>query len=182
MRYFKKVVGKQVYLSPINADDTEKYTEWLSDIEITKNLSLAGRIFTVESERQALLTIGTDNFAIVASEKDLLIGNCGYLGISNSQRHAEVGIFIGDKDYLGKGYGTEAMQLLLDFGFNIRNYHSLRLRVRSFNKRAIACYEKCGFKPAGRFREAGMLNGEYFDDILMDILEDEFRVLQAVNK
>ena len=182
MRYFKKVVGKQVYLSPINADDAEKYTEWLSDIEITRNLSNAGRIYSVESERQALQSITADNLAIIAVEGNVLIGNCGYLNINASQRRAEVGIFIGDKDYLGKGYGTEAMQLLLDFGFNIRNYHSLQLRVRSFNKRAIACYEKCGFKPAGRFREAGMLNGEYFDDILMDILENEFRALQAVNK
>jgi RimJ/RimL family protein N-acetyltransferase len=139
------------------------------------------RIFTIEAERDWVLSAGDNNFAIITREDDRLIGNCGFVTTDEVQRKAEVGIVIGEKDYLGKGYGTEAMNLLLDFGFNIRNLHSIRLLVYSYNERAIKCYEKCGFKAIGRHREAIRINGEYFDEVRMDILEDEFRALQNSN-
>jgi RimJ/RimL family protein N-acetyltransferase len=64
----------------------------------------------------------------------------------------------------------------------MRNLHSIRLRVYSFNVRAIRSYEKCGFRQAGHFREAGRINGEYYDEINMDILEHEYRALKAARR
>jgi len=177
MRYFKKVQGKRVYLSPLNSGDVEKYTEWLSDIEIVRYLSMAYKITTLEAEREWVKSAGASNFAIITQEGDRMIGSCGFVSTNNIQRKAEVGIVIGEKDCLGKGYGTEAMSLLLDYGFNILNLHRIGLRAFSFNERAIRCYEKCGFKMTGRHREAGRIDGKYYDEILMDILEDEFRSL-----
>jgi len=182
MRYYKKIVGERVYLSPVNIDDAEICTAWLSDIEITRFLSNTGKILTIEAEQSALQSISADNFAIVTEDGDVPIGICGFIGMNESQRYSEVGIFVGNRDYLGNGYGTEAMSLLLDFGFNVRNLHSIRLRVRSFNTRAIKSYEKCGFKLAGHFRDGGRINGEYFDVILMDVLEDEFRAMKRVTR
>ncbi|MDO7205773.1 GNAT family protein [Paraclostridium bifermentans] len=61
---------------------------------------------------------------------------------------------MGDKDNWGNGYGKEALSLLLDFGFNLLNLNNIVLKVYSFNKQAIKCYSKIGFKEAGRLREA----------------------------
>ena len=83
--------------------------------------------------------------------------------------------FIGDKDYWGNGYGREALELLLDFGFNILNLNSMNLSVYAYNTQAISCYKKIGFKEAGRLRQAKIIGGNKYDEILMDILACEFK-------
>lgn len=177
MRHYRKIQGEKVYLSPIHSDDIEKVIEWLSDIEISRGLSVAAQIITIESGRASFQSVDSDFFAIVTQEGDRLIGTCGYWNTDSTQRNSEVIMMIGERNNLGKGYGTDAMKLLLEFGFNIRNLHSIRLRVYSFNERGIRSYEKCGFKQIGYFREAGRIDGEYYDEILMDILEHEYRVM-----
>lgn len=97
-------------------------------------------------------------------------------------RTATLGIFIEDKEYLSKGYGTEAIRLLLDYGFNYMNLHSIKLHLMSFNERALKCYKKCGFKETGRIRENRFINGKYYDTIAMDILESEFSESYIRNK
>ena len=121
-------------------------------------------------------------FAIIESKTDKLIGSCGIDEINNIRRTATLGIFIGDDEARNKGYGTEVIKLLLDFGFNYLNLHSIQLHVMAFNKRAIRCYEKGGFKEVGRRREAYYLNGKYYDIITMDILKKEFKEEVIKNK
>ena len=82
-------------------------------------------------------------------------------------------IFIGDKDYRSKGYGTEAIRLVLEYGFKYLNLKNINLDVFAFNERAIKCYEKCGFKEYGRRRKCKFVNGVYYDVISMDILDEE---------
>ncbi|PKK89756.1 MAG: GNAT family N-acetyltransferase [Candidatus Wallbacteria bacterium HGW-Wallbacteria-1] len=177
MRYFKKLSGKKVYLSPVNIDDAEKYAEWLNDMDVTVNLTLSNMIISTALERDLLVRLSTshDSFAIVSKDTDKLIGNCGFLNVDQLNRKAEVGIFIGDRNYWNKGYGTEALTLLLDFGFNVRNFNNIFLTVKDFNARAIKCYEKLGFKVIGRRREASIFGDRKYDDIFMDMLPDEFR-------
>jgi len=177
MSYHKKIVGDRIYLSPICIEDAEKYVDWFCDFKTTDGINKSGSIMTIEAERnwiQKTLENCDLQFAIVDLETDELIGNCGFPMLNNKDRTAEVGIFIGAENNRGKGYGSEALKLLLDFGFNYLNMHSIMLKVMSFNERAIACYKKVGFKEAGRLRESYFLNGKYYDSISMDILEDEF--------
>ncbi len=177
MRYFRKIVGKYCYLSPINAADAEKYTEWLNDLEVTKNLIISDRQINVQKEEEILndmIKNGAQVFAIIDKEKDVLIGNCSLFKIDHPDRKAELGIFIGDKNYWDKGYGTEAIKLLLDYGFNILNLHNILLNVHSYNKRALKAYEKAGFKIIGRRRESLIMGGIKHDEIYLDILEDDF--------
>ena len=176
MKYFKKIVGERLYLSPINIEDVEKYTEWLNDLNVTINLSFSPYIFSLEREKEALEKLSKEgyNFSIVSLSKDELIGSCGLSEVNHINRTAEAGIFIGDKNYWNKGYGTEAMNLLLDYAFNLLNLNSVFLRVHSFNKRAIKCYEKCGFKEIGMRREAYIVGNKKYDHIYMDILASEF--------
>jgi RimJ/RimL family protein N-acetyltransferase len=173
--YFKKIIGSKCYLSPINPNDAEKFTEWLNNLNITVNLTLYNSVINTENEKTALEELSKDhNYSIIDIKNDELIGNCGFLDIDHLNQTAEVGIFIGNKNYWDKGYGTEALTLLLDYGFKALNLHNIGLKVYSFNKRAIKSYEKIGFKIIGKRRESLLRRNERHDIIFMDILDDEF--------
>ncbi|WP_138204121.1 GNAT family N-acetyltransferase [Haloimpatiens lingqiaonensis] len=181
--YFKKLIGQKCYLSPINVEDYEKYTKWVNDMEVSAGLVFASKLIGIEAEKSVLERLSTNgyNFAIVDVEKDELIGNCGYPKLDHINRIGEVGIFIGNKDYWGKGYGQDVLNLLLDFGFNVLNLHNISLKVYSFNKQAIKCYKKVGFKEAGRLREAKLIAGKAYDEIFMDILDTEYQSIYVNN-
>ena len=173
--YFKKMVGNKCYLSPMNTNDAEKFTEWLNDLETTVNLTLYNSIINTENEKILLEKLSKDhNYSIIDKSNNELIGNCGYIDLDHLNQTAEVGIFIGNKNYWNKGYGTEALTLLLDYGFKALNLHNIGLRVYSFNKRAIKSYEKVGFKIIGKRRESVLRGKEKHDIIFMDILHTEF--------
>ena len=113
-------------------------------------------------------------YSIIDIGTDELIGNCGFINIDHLNQTAEVGIFIGNKNYWNRGYGTEALSLLMDYGFKALKFHNIGLRVFSFNERAKRAYEKIGFKPVGKRREALLRGNTRYDYILMDILNTEF--------
>ncbi len=177
MGYYKKLVGEKVYLSPVNIEDVEKYTEWVNDLEVGIYVGFSASLISKEKEREFLERLSKEghNFAIVDKACDQLIGNCGFLNMNSLNRTAEIGLFIGDKDYWSKGYGQDAIQLLLDYGFNLLNLNNIMLTVKDFNKRAIRCYEKCGFKVFGVRREACIFGEKRYGLVYMDILASEFR-------
>ncbi len=182
MKYFKKLVGDNIYLSPIDLSDVDKYTEWINDLELSLNLGLSGRLITKEKEKELLAEMSKDfNFAIVTLEKDELLGNCGFHNIDLINKTAELGIFIGDKKHWCKGFGSEATMLLLAYGFNILNLNNVMLTVKEHNKRAIACYEKCGFKPIGMRRQANIYGTKKCGTLYMDILATEFPAAICLN-
>jgi len=175
MRYFEKVGGDKCYLSPINPDDAEQYTKWLNDLEVSINTTLASQMVSLLGEKEFLKDMSQEqHFAIIERETEQLIGTCGFVTVNQLHQNAELGILIGNKDYWGQGYGTEAINLLVDYGFNILNLHNIKLNVYSFNQRAIKCYKKCGFKEIGRRREARVVAGEKYDVVYMDLLASEF--------
>ena len=148
MKYFKKLLGDRIYLSPRSIEDAEKFTEWMNDFEVTDYTGRSGQILSLQGEKNYLE--GNSNpeatFSIITLDDDKLIGTVGLERIDHLHRTATLGIFIGDKDYLSKGYGTEAIRLLLDYGFNYMNLHSVKLHLLSFNERALKCYKKCGIE------------------------------------
>ena len=180
MQYFKKLVGDRIYLSPKGTSDeeVEKFTEWMNDFQVTDYIGHSGQITTLSEEREwhENCTKNNDNrsFNIVELNNNKLIGTIGLENFNRIERSAVLGIFIGDKDYRSNGYGTEAIKLLLEYGFRYLNLHSIRLDLIAINERAYKCYLKCGFKETGRSREQIFLNGKYYDRIHMDILENEF--------
>lgn len=175
MAYYRKLEGRLCYLSPIDPDNYAIFATWVNDIESSLGMIFLSSIIGEQGEKEAMAKLRDGlNFAIVDSSTDKVIGTCGIPSIDERNRHCEVGIFIGDPEKRQKGYGTEAMSLLLEFAFSILNLHSVALRVYSFNKPAIRCYEKCGFKFAGSLRHAKRIGGSWYDELIMDILEDEF--------
>ncbi len=177
--YFRKMTGEKCYLSPIDVDDAGKYTEWLNDYETTRYLTLATMNITVQSEKDVLNRLAREhNYAIVDLNTDTLIGNCGLLDVDHINRTAEVGIFIGDKEYLGKGYGREALSLLIDYAFSVLNLRNIMLRVYSFNERAVNSYKAIGFRLMGKRRKALIRDGKEHDILFFDLLEPDFRKMQ----
>lgn len=180
MNYFKKLVGERIYLSPkgTSEEELQKFTEWMNDFQVTDYTLRSAYICTLPSEKEFLeksaLNSESRTFDIIEIKENKLIGTVGLAHIDWINRTSEFGIFIGDKDYRGNGYGTEATRLILDYGFKYLNLHSVRLNLLSVNERAHKCYLKCGFKDVGKHRDAIFLNGKYYDKLTMDILDGEF--------
>ena len=186
MKYFKKLVGERIYLSPRNTDDAEIFTNWMNDFEVTDYTGRSATIMTLDAEKKYLesknMDLRTTAFAIVDLKTDKMVGTLSLEEIDYTNRTAVLGIFIGDSDYRSNGYGTEAIRLLLDFAFNYMNLNLIKLSVLACNERAIKCYKKCGFKEAGKWRKSKFVNGKYYDTILMDILAEEFTESYIKNK
>lgn len=91
--------------------------------------------------------------------------------MDNRARYA-VGLF--DPNVWGKGLGTEITQLVLHYAFDELKLHRVDLRVLQYNKRAIKCYQKCGFIQEGVEREGALIEGKYETDVFMSILDREY--------
>ena len=177
MKYFKKIIGSKCYLSPICVEDAEKYCKWVNDLPVAVNLGISHLQYSLQNEKSFLEQLIKDNaqiFAIITEDKDQLIGNVQLFKVNHIDQIAEFGIMIGDKSYWHKGYGTEATQLIISYGFQILNLQNIMLKVFSFNRNAIQAYQKIGFKNIGVRRKAKLIKGKRFDELYMDITPDDF--------
>lgn len=177
MKYFKKIVGERIYLSPMSVDDAETYVKWMNSRDVSDRVHSTHKMINVEDEREwikRILEKGSYDFAIILSETDELIGNCSINKISFIDGTATLGIFIGEEENRNKGYGSEALNLLLDYGFNILNLNNIDLGVISFNERAIKCYKKIGFKEYSRRHECYYLDGKYHDILHLEMLKKDY--------
>ena len=176
--HFKKLIGKRCFLSPCSSDEAEKWAEWDNDLEVAIPLGdEAYTTYTLEKMREILAEVSKQQshiFSIVETKTVTSIGRCLLFSIDHVNRQAMMGIVIGEKEKWGKGYGQEAINLLLDYGFNLLNLNNIMLGTYSFNLRAQACFRKVGFKEIGRRREARILGKEKYDVVLMDMLAKEF--------
>lgn len=103
------------------------------------------------------------------------IGTARLHQLDSENRRARYAIGIFDKAFWGWGLGTEATRLVLGYAFNTLGLHRVDLRVLAYNQRAIACYENCGFVREGVEREGALIAGEWHSDVIMSILEREYR-------
>ena len=114
-------------------------------------------------------------FGIETLDTGKLVGIVNLVNISWIGHNAEVGsLAIFDPEAWGKGYGSDAMEVLLDMAFSVLNLYNVYLYVAGFNDRAISFYEKLGFTKQGKIREMAYRNGVRYDVIIMDILRSEF--------
>ena len=180
------IEGELVSLGPIRREHIPHYVRWVNDFGTTRFLGIRPIPLTLEQEiawfEQAATNDAQPLFTIYERATGRAIGNCGLHEVDHRNRRAEVGIMIGEPDARGRGYGTEAMMLLLDFAFTVLGMHSVMLLVYEYNYPARRSYEKAGFREIGRRRESRWFNGRFWDEIHMDILASEFEspVLRAL--
>ncbi|MBL8122098.1 GNAT family N-acetyltransferase [Candidatus Saccharibacteria bacterium] len=141
----------EVRIRPLERNDAKTSYVWRNDPDIWKLTgSRPSRIITLQDEQSWINQVMADNtcrrFAILADET--YVGNTYLTGINN--RTAEFHIFIGDKEYWGKGIASEASKLIIDFGRSELRLSSIYLKVHEDNGAAIHVYEKMGFIQSGK--------------------------------
>ena len=113
-------------------------------------------------------------FAIeTLDDPPVLVGNIGLFGVRAKDRCGTIGIALG-REYIGRGYGTDAMRVIVDYGFREMGLHRIQLGVAPFNPAGIRAYEKAGFVEEGRYRESVLHDGRWYDEVLMSILDHEW--------
>ena len=170
--------GERVGLRPPQRESIDSYLEWMNDLDILQYILRVRPIGRAEEEEWfANLSKRAEDvlFEIALLDGGRLIGSCGIHRINSSNRSAEVGIVIGEKDFWGQGYGREGLGLLCRYGFDVLNLNRIGLSVYAYNARGIRCYERLGFKHEGRRRAARFWKGRYWDILEMGILESEWR-------
>ncbi len=179
--------GSLVRLCAVNAaTDAEAFSRWsrdseymrLSDADVVRtwNVKQVTQFLEAELESETPMQYA---FSIRTLNDDRFVGEIDLSGINWASGEAIVGIGIGDRNDWGKGYGTDAMRVILRFAFDELNLHRVFLNTFEYNPRAIRSYEKCGFKHEGRQR--GVLNrdGRRWDLLYMGILREEW---ETINK
>ncbi|WP_044639881.1 GNAT family N-acetyltransferase [Risungbinella massiliensis] len=180
----KFLQGEKVYLRPLSLADTDQYFHQLFDHEV-RRWTGTQKCFTKEQIHQYIEEKWKDSSSllllIALQENDEVIGDIAIQDIDSYNRNANIRIAISNENHQGKGYGKEAMTLMLNHGFGILNLHRIELNVFSYNKRALHVYKQLGFQIEGVQREALFYHHEYHDSILMSILEDEFRKTHSIS-
>ncbi len=174
------IYGERIRLRGVEREDLPVFVEWLNDPEVIENLMMVLPLSTADENRwfEKLADRPPEERPLVIEMKAeqgwRMIGNSGFHNLEWKNRSAEIGIVIGDKSIWNRGYGTEAMRLLLRHGFGTLNLNRIYLRVYEPNKRAMRAYEKAGFVLEGRLRQARYKNGQYQDEFIMSVLRSEW--------
>lgn len=117
------------------------------------------------------------SFSVRTLDEDRLIGFFG-MWVDLIHSEAWVGIGIGEREFWGKGYGTDMMKLCLQYAFTELNVYRISLGLHAYNPRALKSYEKAGFRLEGRTRGDVMREGEHHDSLWMGILREEWLQMQ----
>jgi diamine N-acetyltransferase len=174
--------GERIYLRPAERADLPTFVRWLTDAEVSRNLSFRAPMslameekwFEGMVERQGK----TDyHFVVCLIAGDRSIGTAGLHGLNLEDGHAEFGISIGEKEEWNHGYGTDALRAICDFGFGYLRLERIELHVYEDNGRAMRSYEKAGFRHEGRLRNGRFAEGRHSDVLLMALLRDEWLAL-----
>ena len=180
------LTSERLQLRPVCDDDLEQVLAWLHDPDVNVTLAMRAPV-SMSEERKWLASLDgskTDKvFTIFRTGDDdgtgdEAIGGIGLHAIDAFNGSCTCGLYVGRKDLWGRGYATEALQLVLAFAFGNLRLHRVELEVFSTNDAAIRVYEKVGFVREGVRRDALYKNGVYVDHVVMSVLEPEWRARQ----
>ena len=174
----------KVSLRELTIDDVEKRYQWCLDEEVTKHLNMPEKYPPFSKKETAKWiemcinkTNGYEQKAII-SDDGKHIGWIDFKNIDRLNKHAELGIAIGDRSFWGKGYGLSAMKEMLDFGFSQLDLNKVWLRVELDNKKAIKSYKRIGYIEEGVLRQDRLRKGVFIDRLRMSILRDEYIIIK----
>ncbi len=174
------LVGELVRLRGTRDADLPVLAGWMMDPAIRVTQSASALPLSEASARADMAAWNANKsadagFSIESlDEQPTLIGFASLFGVGAKDRCGTLGIVLG-REFVGRGYGTDAVRVIVSFGFREMGLCRIQLGVYSFNVRAIAAYRKAGFVEEGRRREAIRHDGQAYDEVLMSILEREWR-------
>lgn len=175
IRHLPKVILRELLI-----EDAEDRYKWCMDQEVTKHLNMPDKNppFTKDETKSWIemcikKTNGYEQKAIL-TEDGIHIGWIDLKNIDSLNKHAELGIAIGDKNYWGKGCGLSAMEEMMKFGFQELGLNKIWLRVEVDNLQAIKSYKRAGYVEEGILRQDRLRKGVYVDRLRMSILKEEY--------
>jgi RimJ/RimL family protein N-acetyltransferase len=169
------IVGEKVILTGLKPDSIPKILNWVNNPE---NKVLTGTVYPIsEFEHNDWIREKSKSkheklFIIQDLATKTEIGTIGIKNTDFINRNAEIYISIGDEEFRGRGFGTDAVSALVEFCFSTLNLHKLYLHVFEFNLGAIRSYEKAGFIKEGKLKEQHFCKGKYHDVYVMAIIND----------
>ncbi|MFQ6020143.1 MAG: GNAT family N-acetyltransferase [Dehalococcoidia bacterium] len=174
----KILEGEKVRLRPVAEEDLPRFQRWLNDPDVNHWLegviqpppTLGEELAWFERAKASQISIVWS----IETKQGQLLGNVAIFPITTQQR-ASFGIFIGDKAMWDRGYGTDTVRTLLHYAFHDLGLHRVQLECHEDNRRAIRCYEKCGFRHEGLLREHYIVDGQFTNTVVMGILREEFQ-------
>lgn len=176
MTSLPRVTGALVDLRPITEADTNRIVRWRNTPSVVRNF-IFRQPFTPEMHRNWLATKVAAGQVVqyIIEEKATgrPVGSVYFRDVDPVNHSAEYGIFIGEEDARGRGFGTETARLFTDFGFAHLGLHRISLRLLADNLPARRSYEKAGFAVEGTFRDMVLLDGRYRDVVFMAKLAGE---------
>ena len=170
------LTGDKVTLRPLDKRDYPSLYKFWSDLQITilaDDDPPVPRTYEAFTSFIEELSKKDDGVMFIIEADGKPIGSVALFHFNRTSGTCELGISIGEHDYLGKGYGTDTVRLAVEYAFRYRNFHKVYLHVTADNERAIASYKKCGFVEEGRLRQQLWSDGVYKDVIPMGILRSE---------
>lgn len=171
--------NSQIYLRAFEPNDYLTSIKWRNDDQIWSQLGGCKYFVSSSYEKKWIEDAIFDNtnirFAICLKESERYIGNVSITNVNKDNRSGESNILIGDHSCWGKGIGVEAYGLILDYAFNERGFHRIFARVLEDNAASLKMHKKCGFKLEGTLRETVFKNGRWQNQLVLSILENEFR-------
>lgn len=169
------IEGKDIYLRPMNEEDTDNIIKWRNSDFVRRNFIYQKPFSRQGHERWVKTMIYTGKVVqfIICTRKERAIGSVYLRDIDRVHKKAEYGIFIGEKDVLGQGYGTQAAELMIHYAFEQLKLHKLMLRVLADNRQACRSYEKAGFVQEAYLKDEVFLEGVYRDVIYMAVINEK---------
>lgn len=180
------IEGEKVRLVALSAEYLPFYRKWIDDPEVTEFLATIGFPYSMEEERQWLERArrpgGNAAHFTIVTKGGKPIGNIALMDVNYLNRNAQLGIMIGEKGQWDKGYGKDAVRALLEFAFGKLGLNRIDLKLNANNKRALACYESCGFRLEGRKKKHLFYDGEYCDELAIGILRQDWEKAKSKRK
>lgn len=175
--YSHFIEGKKIYLREVRLEDVnDDYYRWMNDKEITDYTESRFRPHSMEQLKDYVTRIHDQSnsvfMAIVDKNTNKHIGNIKVGNINWIHRIGDVGIIIGEKNFWGRGYGSEAIELLAEYAFNKLNLHKLWAGCYVVNKGSIVAFKKVGFIEEGVLKKQYFYNGKYVDGIVLGLVSE----------
>ncbi len=175
--YTPFLCGKKVDLCPVSEADIEIFKKGYNDPNVRDAMFMYFPLTQSETEKKIEKMAENEkaiNFAIVDKETKQTVGHTALVHPDWVSRMMTFYIVLLDKSTWGKGFGSEATQLVVDYGFQMLNLNRIQLHVNAENEPAKAVYKKIGFQYEGNLRQAMYKNNKYYDFWLMSILNEEY--------
>ncbi len=173
----KEIRGKNVILREQKAEDAKFFAFWFNQPQVIFQCGFAE--FTDEEKERIRIAIDHKSddsvWFTITDPAGNIIGETGLLRMFPAWHQTDLTIIIPDPEMQGKGYGTEAIRMMLDMAFDEYEMHRVSIGVVGLNTNALAFYRKIGFRQEGILEQGYYYNNEYSDFIMMRILRPEWK-------